>query len=75
MSYHGVDRNFNVTALAKLTMYYPLPVLKQVLNSLMSPRRIIQLYHKPLTPQEVYEVCTDTSEICLNFTSSNAFLN
>lgn len=57
MNYHGVDRNFNVTALTKVTVKYPLPVLKQVLTGLMTPRRIIQLHYNPLTPDEIYEVC------------------
>lgn len=56
MGYHSVDRNFNVTAIAKRTINYPLPVLKEVLTNIMTPRRIIQLRYNPLTPQEIYEV-------------------
>ncbi|KAG5885827.1 hypothetical protein JTB14_017197 [Gonioctena quinquepunctata] len=55
MPYHGVDRNFNVSALAKVTVNYPLPVIKEVLQKIMTARRIIKLHYNPLTPQEVYE--------------------
>lgn len=56
MGYHHIDRNFNVTALAKLTVNYPFSVIKQVLESILTTRRIIKLHYNPLTPQEVYEV-------------------
>ncbi|XP_028127821.2 dynein regulatory complex protein 11-like [Diabrotica virgifera virgifera] len=55
MRYPGVDRNFNVTALAKVTKDYPLPVLREVLEYILVPRRIIQLHFKPLTCEEIYE--------------------
>nr|CAH7720166.1 unnamed protein product [Callosobruchus chinensis] len=56
MPYHGVDRNFNVTALTKVTVNYPFPVLKQALEEVLVPRRIVQLRFKPLTCEEIYEV-------------------
>ncbi|CAH1159710.1 unnamed protein product [Phaedon cochleariae] len=55
MSYNGIDRNFNITALTKVTTNYPLPVLKTVLEEIMTTRRIIQLRYNPLTVQEIYE--------------------
>jgi hypothetical protein len=55
MPYHGVDRNIDLSCLAKLTVNFPLPVLKQVAEKIMTPRRIIQLSYNPLRQAELYE--------------------
>ncbi|EFA06079.1 IQ and AAA domain-containing protein 1-like [Tribolium castaneum] len=55
MPYHGIDRNIDVSCLAKLTVNYPLPVLKQVAEKVLTPRRIIQLSYNPLRQSELYE--------------------
>ncbi|XP_057658129.1 dynein regulatory complex protein 11-like [Diorhabda carinulata] len=59
MKYPGVDRNFNVTALSKVTQNYPLPLLREALEHVLTPRRIIQLHFKPLVPEEIYEYFVD----------------
>lgn len=54
--YHGVDRNFNFTSLATVTVNQPFPVIKQAVEVTLTARRIIQLKYKPLRAQELYEV-------------------
>ncbi|KAJ8939867.1 hypothetical protein NQ318_010418 [Aromia moschata] len=56
MSYHGVDRNFNLTCLATVTLNYPLPDIKKAVEKILTPRRLIQLKYKPLQPDEIFEV-------------------
>lgn len=56
MPYHGVDRAFNVTSLATVTINYPLPVIRDVVSKIMTTRRIIKLRINPLRPEEVFEV-------------------
>ncbi|CAG9827912.1 unnamed protein product [Diabrotica balteata] len=41
--------------LRKVTKDYPLPVLREVLEHILVPRRIIQLHFKPLKSEEIYE--------------------
>ncbi|XP_030750135.1 dynein regulatory complex protein 11-like [Sitophilus oryzae] len=54
--YHHVDRNLNFTSLATVTEYQPYSVIRDVVEKVLTPRRIIQLKYKPLTVQELYEV-------------------
>lgn len=63
MSYHGVDRDFNVTTLAKLTVNYPLLDIKETVETIFTPERIIALYHKPLKELELYEFITQKEPI------------
>ncbi|KAJ8963743.1 hypothetical protein NQ314_005412 [Rhamnusium bicolor] len=56
MPYHGVDRNFNITSLVTVSVNYPLPVIKNVVQQILTPRRIIQLRYNPLRSEEIYEV-------------------
>src|SRR5699024_1664645 len=51
----GVDRNIDLSCLAKLTVFYPLPVLKQVVEKVMTSRRIVELSYNPLKQSELYE--------------------
>lgn len=55
MPYHGIDRNIDLSCLTKLTVNFPLPVLKQVVENVLTPRRIIQLKYNPLRQSELYE--------------------
>ncbi|KAK5647338.1 hypothetical protein RI129_002230 [Pyrocoelia pectoralis] len=59
MSYHGVDRNFNVSDLALLTRTYPLPAINTFVEKVLSPIRIMQLQYKPLDVHEFVEVLLD----------------
>ncbi|ENN72771.1 hypothetical protein HUJ04_013362 [Dendroctonus ponderosae] len=54
--YHGVDRNFNFTSLATVTVNQPYPVIKQAVELILTARRIVQLKYKPLRAQELHEV-------------------
>lgn len=56
MPYHGIDRDLNISTLAKLTVNYPLPVLKQAAEELLTTERIICLKNKPLQFIELYDV-------------------
>lgn len=56
MPYHGIDRNFNVSNLTKLTLNYPLSTIRDIVKTVLQPNRIIQLKYKPLKEQELYEV-------------------
>ncbi|XP_050296762.1 IQ and AAA domain-containing protein 1-like [Anthonomus grandis grandis] len=56
MPYPGVNRDFNFTSISTVTLYQPYYIIKQVIDKVMTPRRIIQLKYKPLTSQELYEV-------------------
>ncbi|RZC41157.1 hypothetical protein BDFB_011660, partial [Asbolus verrucosus] len=55
MPYHGVDRNIDVSCLAKLTKYYTLPDIKMAVETVLTPRRIIQLSYNPLRQEELFE--------------------
>lgn len=55
MPYHGIEREFNFTALTSATVNYPLSDIKRIVNEILTPRRIIQLKYSPLTVEEVYE--------------------
>lgn len=55
MPYHGVDRNFECSAITTVTKYCPLPEIKKAVEKVMMPRRIIQLAYKPLTHAELYD--------------------
>ncbi|XP_063918928.1 dynein regulatory complex protein 11-like isoform X2 [Zophobas morio] len=55
MPYHGVDRNIDLSCLTKLTVYYPLPVLQEVVKKVLCPARLIQLSYNPLKQSELYE--------------------
>lgn len=55
LGYHGVDRNFNITALATMTKNYPLPEIKEAIERVLEPQRIIQLHCKPLSHIELID--------------------
>lgn len=60
--FYGVDRNFDCTCLAKVTKAYPLPLIKDAVDKVMTTRRIIQLKFKPLTALELYDAILDGPE-------------
>lgn len=62
MPYHGIDRNFDCTAITKLTVAYPLIEIKKAVEKVLIPRRIIQLSYKPLQHSELYEAILDAGE-------------
>lgn len=62
MSYHGVDRNIEISCLARLAVNYPIGQLKKFVETLMQPRRIIQLPYKPLSQMEFYELMISWKE-------------
>ncbi|XP_034243046.1 dynein regulatory complex protein 11-like [Thrips palmi] len=53
MEHHGVDRNFEVTPLAHVTEWVPLPTIREVVNRVLSVERRIHLDFRPLRQQEV----------------------
>lgn len=54
MPYHGVDRNIDLSTLAKLTVKVPLCELKKIVETVLTPRRIAQLSYNPLQQSELY---------------------
>lgn len=55
MRYKEVPRNLDLSALTKMCMGYPLPQIKEIIESVLSPRRIVQLRYKPFRNEEVVE--------------------
>lgn len=43
MKYHAVHRDINLSALAKLSVGYPIPYIKKVVEAVLCPARIIRL--------------------------------
>ncbi|XP_022907446.2 IQ and AAA domain-containing protein 1-like isoform X1 [Onthophagus taurus] len=56
MRHHGVHRTFDLSCLAKLSVNYPASVIKEVVDTVMTPRRIIALSYLPLQEIELYDV-------------------
>lgn len=56
MPYHGIDRDINLSALAKLTVGYPYTDIKNAIDTLMTAERIISLKAKPLKLVELYDI-------------------
>ncbi|KAK9869258.1 hypothetical protein WA026_003009 [Henosepilachna vigintioctopunctata] len=55
MPYHSVDRNMDLSCLARLTANYPLGVLKEVTTQVMTPARIVESYYTPFRQEELFE--------------------
>lgn len=53
MKYHGVDRNIDVSCLAKMSVGVPLDFIRQAVEKALSLRRRITLKFKPLSPIEI----------------------
>lgn len=61
MAYHGIDRDFNVSELAMLSKYRTLPTIKDVVETVLTPARLVQLSYKPLDAHELIEVLLDAA--------------
>ena len=55
MKYHHVDRNLDVSCLAKVSVGLPLEFIRQAVEKVLHLRRRIQLKFKPLNQQEIME--------------------
>ncbi|XP_044745551.1 IQ and AAA domain-containing protein 1-like isoform X2 [Coccinella septempunctata] len=63
MPYHSVDRGMDLSSLSKLTVKYPLGVIKEVTKKIMTPSRIVKLYYQPLQQIELFEPFTKIEPI------------
>lgn len=55
MKYHGVDRNIDVSCLAKMSIGIPLDFIRQAVEKVLSLRRRITLKFNPLSPIEIMD--------------------
>ncbi|KYM96806.1 IQ and AAA domain-containing protein 1 [Cyphomyrmex costatus] len=55
MKYHGVDRDIDVSCLAKLSIGVPLDFIRQAVEKVLSLRRRITLKSNPLNPMEIMD--------------------
>lgn len=53
MKYHGVDRDIDVSCLAKTSVGIPLDIIRQAVEKVLSLHRRITLKFKPLRPIEI----------------------
>lgn len=53
MKYHGVDRDIDVSCLAKMSVGIPLNFIRQAIEKVLSLRRRITLKFNPLNPIEI----------------------
>lgn len=53
MKYHGVDRDIDVSCLAKMSVGIPLNFIRQAVEKVLSLRRRITLKFNPLKPIEI----------------------
>ncbi|XP_018307729.1 IQ and AAA domain-containing protein 1 [Mycetomoellerius zeteki] len=53
MKYHGVDRDIDVSCLAKISVGVPLDFIRQVVEKVLTLRRRITLKSNPLNPMEI----------------------
>lgn len=53
MKYHGVDRDIDVSCLAKMSVGVPLDFVRQAVEKVLSLRRRITLKFNPLNPAEI----------------------
>ncbi|XP_035735934.1 dynein regulatory complex protein 11-like [Vespa mandarinia] len=55
MKYHGVDRNIDVSCLAKMSVGIPLEFIRKSIENVLSLKRRIMLNRKPLSQTEIME--------------------
>lgn len=55
MKYHGVDRDIDVSCLAKMSVGVPLDFIRQAVEKVLSPSRRITLKFNPLKPIEIMD--------------------
>ena len=63
MNYHSVNRDLDISSLAKLTQGYSIAAIKDAVKKVMTDRRIIDQVNRPLTPQELFEALIDVKPI------------
>lgn len=55
MKYHGVDRNIDVSSMAKMSVGIPLEFIRDAVKNVLNLHRRITLKIKPLTVSEIME--------------------
>ncbi|XP_043505709.1 dynein regulatory complex protein 11-like [Polistes fuscatus] len=55
MKYHGIDRNIDVSCLAKMSVGVPLKFIRESIEKVLSLERRIILNHEPLSQVEIIE--------------------
>lgn len=53
MKYHGIDRDIDISCLAKMSIGIPLNFIRQAVGKVLSLRRRITLKLNPLNPKEI----------------------
>lgn len=53
MKYHGIDRNMDVSCLAKVSVGIPLEFIRKSIENVLSLKRRIVLNRVPLSPMEI----------------------
>lgn len=53
MNYHGIDRNFDISSLTKATIGYPIDVIREAIENVLTIQRRIKLKFQPLLPEEI----------------------
>ncbi|CAH2103386.1 unnamed protein product [Euphydryas editha] len=53
MKYHGINRDFNVHCVAQVLRGYDINTIRKAVEALLDGRRVAQLYHMPLKPEEI----------------------
>lgn len=55
MKYHGVDRDIDVSTMAKISVGIPLEFIRNAVENILNVRRRITLKFRPLAEQEIME--------------------
>lgn len=55
MKYHGVDRDIDVSSIARMTVGIPLEYIKNAVDNVLNVRRRITLKFRPLNPVEIID--------------------
>ncbi|KAK0166039.1 hypothetical protein PV328_004495 [Microctonus aethiopoides] len=53
MNYHGIDRNFDISSLTKATIGYPIDIIREAIENVLTIQRRIKLKFQPLLPEEI----------------------
>lgn len=51
--YHGLDKNLDISSLARVTVGYPLGAVKEVLENILNIKRRLNLKSRPLKCEEI----------------------
>lgn len=55
MKYKNVPRNIDLSSLSQVTKGYPVPFIRELVQKIMTPRRLISMPYKPFKPAEIVE--------------------